>query len=293
MPGPGPGPGEVQDQGQRADRPGADRGACHGVGEVVPPQRHDRHDHDGDRRAADGDHQQPRRPGPGPLGRDEQQHREHRCQRDDRRCVPAREGQRAEIGPVDDVLEQAVVQRGGDRHGGQRQHGAAEPAVEQAPGRGGDADHDGRNERAGKGHPQQQVPVAGEKRDEGRVDGVVEPVGPRLAGEHRAEHADHDHAPREKHGGRPTTVRPEQQPAPRYPHVPLLRSHESLTRAPELGGEPWRSVTPDANDPDISGRAARAARRGQAAEGTFPAVRAFRHPGHRRGPGTGARDPRD
>jgi hypothetical protein len=126
--------------------------------------------------------------------RREQQHGSRGRQRGDRRGVPARVDDLADVGAVDQRLEQPVGYHGRHRDGQDGQHGSAAPPGEQAAESEGRGQHDGRNRGAGKGEPQGQVLMAGEPRDDRGVGGVVEPVRGVLAGEHGTEHGDDDRA---------------------------------------------------------------------------------------------------
>ena len=181
-------------QGQPAYCAETDGRAGHRVGEVVVAHRDDADDdgHAGQvRHRQDQDAQRARQLRP---RRSEQQHGNRGRQRDDRRGVPARVDDLADVGAVDQRLEQPVGYHGRHRDGQDGQHGAAPPPGEQAADDEGRGQRDGRNHRAGKGEPQGQGVMAGEPGDDRGVDGVVEPVRRVLAGEHEAEYGDEDRA---------------------------------------------------------------------------------------------------
>jgi len=111
----------------------------------VPAQADDASGHGGGDHAVGRDEGHAGRSGALPLGRDEEKDGEQRDLGRDRRGVPAREGELAQVGPVEQGLEQPVVKRRGDRDGGHREHRAVEPPRDQAAGRAGGADRDGRD----------------------------------------------------------------------------------------------------------------------------------------------------
>jgi len=106
--------------------------------------------------------------------------------------MPARIGEDAQVGAVNQGFEHAVDQAGGGRDGGRGQHGAVEPPDEQA----GDNDHRGQRGRRQQGtrsrEPRREILVAAEHGDDRRVDGMIEPVRRGLMGEQRAEDGDED-----------------------------------------------------------------------------------------------------
>jgi hypothetical protein len=114
------------------------------------------------------------------LWRDEEEYGEHRRLGRDGRGVPAREGELALECPVEEGLEQRVVKCRGHGDSGHGEHRAVESPRDQAADRAGGADRDGRDGRRRPREPDQEAVVVAEGRDDRRVDGVVEPVGPRL-----------------------------------------------------------------------------------------------------------------
>jgi hypothetical protein len=189
---------KIEQERQGQDGAEADRGARQAVGEVVPAQADDRGRHDSRDRAGHDHERQAHHPRPGPLGRDEEQDGERRRQRDGGPRVAAGKGDLTEIGPVEQVLQQRVVQGRGDRDRGHREHRAVQPPGDQAAGRDDDADHDGRDDRPGRRQPQQERFVAGEEPGHRRVDGVVERIRPRLPVKQQAERDDDGHAGRQR-----------------------------------------------------------------------------------------------
>ena len=115
------------------------------------------------------------RPCPGRLRRDEKQHRHHRGKREHGCGMPARIGKDAQVGAVDQGLEQAIVQPDGRRKSCRGKHGAVKPAGEQAGDDNGCAQHARRNQRTRSGKPWQETPMAAEPGNDRRVDGVIEP----------------------------------------------------------------------------------------------------------------------
>jgi hypothetical protein len=90
--------------------------------------------------------------------------------------MPARIDDVAQIGAVDQGLEQAFVQSDGSWDGCRGQHSAVKTAGQQARHDDGCAQYGRRNQRARSGEPQQKSWVAAKPRNDRRVDGVIERV---------------------------------------------------------------------------------------------------------------------
>jgi hypothetical protein len=90
--------------------------------------------------------------------------------------MPARIDDVAQIGAVDQGLEQAFVQSDGRRNGCRGKHGTVKPTGEQAGDDDGCAQHARRNQRTQSGKPHCETWMAVEPGDDRRVDGMIEPV---------------------------------------------------------------------------------------------------------------------
>jgi hypothetical protein len=123
-----------------------------------------------------------------------EQDAEDRRQGHGRRDVAAGEGQLAEMGPADEVLEHCVIQERGHRDGGHREYRATWPPREQAADGHGDASRDERDRRPGQREPGQEAVAAAEGPDHRAVDGGVDPVWLCLPPDQEAECGDDEHA---------------------------------------------------------------------------------------------------
>ena len=185
---------QVQNEREPADRSDTHRGAGHGIGEVVPSQPDDADSDHTSQHARRGRDQYRQPHCPGRPRRAEKQYRDGRGQREHAGGMPARIAEDAQIGAVDQGLEQPVVQSYRGRDGCRGQHGAVKPAGEQAGDDDGRAQHHGRNLGTRSGQPGREALMAAEPGDDRRIDGMIKSVRPGLMREDQAEDGDEDGA---------------------------------------------------------------------------------------------------
>lgn len=184
---------QVQQEREPADRSDAQGGAGHGISEIVPSHADDTDSDYASQRAGCCRDQHLRRPHPGGRRRDEKQ-RDGRGEREHGRGMPARIGESALIGAVNQGLAQAVVQSGRSRNGRCGKDGAVKPAGEQAGNDDDCAQRSGRKQGTRTGEARREAWMAADPADDRRVDGTIEPVRRGLVCEQHAEYGYEDRA---------------------------------------------------------------------------------------------------
>jgi hypothetical protein len=190
---------QVQNEREPADNCDADGSPSHGIGEVVPLQADDADSDKDSEPAANCRDRHAERSGPDRSQRAEHHHSGRRCQREYRRCMPARISELAQVGAVEQVLQQSIVQSDGRRQGQCRKDRAVRPAGEQASQDNGGTQHRCQNRRAGSGEPEQQPLMAVKPGNDRAVNGTIEGVRRTLMRKQYAEDGNQDDAAGQQH----------------------------------------------------------------------------------------------